>query len=54
MHQHQFDAQILRRALDLGETVSGGRIDAGDELEVEQQVAAYYRRGRVSRAGDSG
>ena len=29
------------RALDLRETVGGGRIDAGDELEVEHQKAAF-------------
>ena len=41
MDQHQPDAAILRGALDLGETVGGGGIDAGDELEVEQQEAAF-------------
>ena len=41
MHQHQPDAAIMGGALDLGETVGGRRIDAGDKLEVEHQEAAF-------------
>ena len=41
MHQHQLDAAIVRGALDLGEAVGRRGIDAGDELEVEQQEAAF-------------
>ena len=41
MHQQQFDAAIVGAALDLGEAVGGRRIDAGDELEVEHQIAAF-------------
>ena len=40
MHQHQMDAEVVRAALDLGEAVRRRRIDAGDELEVEQQITA--------------
>ena len=41
MHQDQLDAEVVRAALDLGEAVGGRGIDAGDELEVEQQIAAF-------------
>ena len=37
VYQHQLDAEIVRAALDLRKTVGGRRIDAGDELEVEQR-----------------
>src|SRR6202140_5035430 len=40
MHQHKPDAEIVGGPLDLVETVGGGGIDAGDELEVEHQEAA--------------
>src|SRR4029078_3668729 len=45
MHQYQLDAQIMRGPLDLGKTVSSRRIDAGDELEIEDQETAF----RMSR-----
>ena len=41
MHQHQFDAAVMGGALDLGETVGRRGIDAGDQLEVEHQKAAF-------------
>ena len=41
MHQHQFDAAVLGGALDLRKTVGRRGIDAGDELEVEHQKAAF-------------
>ena len=41
MHQHQLDAEVVRRPLDLDETIRRGGIDAGDQLEVEHQVAAF-------------
>ena len=40
MHQNQLCAEVDRAALDLRKTVGGRGIDAGDELEVEQQIAA--------------
>ena len=40
MHQDQLDAEVMRAALDLGEAVGGRGVDAGDELEVEQQITA--------------
>ena len=45
MHQHQLDAAVVGGALDLGEAVGRRGIDAGDELEVEHQEAAF----RMSR-----
>ena len=45
VHQHQSDAAVLRRPLDLGETIRRRGIDAGDQLEVEHQKAAF----RVTR-----
>src|SRR3984885_7801275 len=41
MNQHQLDAAILRRPLDLGETIGRRRIDSGHQLEVEYQEAAF-------------
>ena len=41
MHQHQPDAAVMGGALDLGETVGRRGIDAGDQLEVEHQEAAF-------------
>src|SRR6202000_590182 len=40
MREHQLDAAVMRGALDLGETIGCGRIDAGDELEIENQETA--------------
>ncbi len=41
MHQHQSDAAVMGGPLDLGETVGRRGIDAGDQLEVEHQKAAF-------------
>ena len=45
MDQHQPDAAVVGRALDLREAVGGRRIDSGHELEVEHQKPAF----RVAR-----
>ena len=41
VHQHRSDAEIERGALDLRKAVGGRQIDAGDQLEVEHQEAAF-------------
>ncbi|MHC2338599.1 hypothetical protein ACVIW0_007888 [Bradyrhizobium sp. USDA 4454] len=50
MHEHQLDADLVRAALDLRETVGRRRFDTGDELEVEQQIAAFRLLAQHPRA----